>query len=476
MANGAIPGGSCMFDAYVFVNSGGPTADLVLTANATSTSGSGLSVAAAPNSPVHTSFTVRNTGAIPAQGLYAVMIDTPGTLELTAFSHNQGTATGTGPDSGYFATGMIPPGGAAVLDLTFVPRTTGVARIDFIRVGGTPADPDARNDRAALVIDAIGGARSLAIGNVNGVAGGELVTAAGQGELPQVRVFNGSGAELTTPFYAFDRAFRGGVRLATCDIDGNGVDELVVAQGPGGGRVRVLSLVGGIQTEMAAFDAFEPAFTGGVNVSCADTNGDGHADVVVGPEGGRAPDVRIYTIAAGTATLAAQFQAYEPGFTGGVRVAATAAPGATLLGNFHIATMPGPGRAGDVKVWRVSGATAALVAQATAYASTAGSQVTLGDVNGDGIIDLLLAPEGGTPRLLQIYSLGSGGLLLDAPSGSGGLRSARMAVGSLMDGAGTSQIVTAVGGGPGDVPIVITVTLTGGAGVYLRTIAAGEVP
>ncbi len=147
-----------------------------------------------------------------------------------------------------------------------------------------------------------------------------------------------------------------------------------------------------------------------------------------------------------------------------------------MLGSFHIATMPGPGRAGDVKMWRVSGATATLVAEATAYAATAGSQVTLGDVDGDGTIDLLLAPEGGTPRLLQIFSLGTGGLLFDAPSGSGGLGSVRMAVGSLMDGTGASQLVTAAGGGPGDAPVVITFTLSGGGGVYLRTIAAGEVP
>ncbi len=476
MANGAIPGGSCMFDAYVFVQNGGPSSDLVLSANATSSTGSGLAVTAAPASPVPTSFTIRNNGTQPASGRYAVMIDTPSALDVSAFSMTQGNAIPTGPGMGYYDTGIIPPGGSAVFNLTFVPRTTGVARIDFIRVAGTPADPDARNDRTAVTIDAIAGARAVAIGNVNGVAGGELVTASGAGELPQVRVFDGSGVELTAPFFAFDRTFRGGVRLATCDIDGNGIDELVAAQGPGGGRVRVLSLVGGIQTLVSAFDAFEPGFTGGVNVSCGDTNGDGRAEVVVGPDGGRAPDVRAYSITGGTATLAAQFQAYEPGFTGGVRVAAGNFPGSTLIGGFHIATMPGAGRAGDLKVWRVGGATATLLAQATIYAQTGGTQVAMGDANGDGTLDLLLAPDGGSPRLLQIFSLGTGALIFDAPSGSGGLTSVRPAVGSLLDGGGNSQIVTAVGAGPGNAPVVITFTLTSGGGIYLRTIGAGEVP
>ena len=480
-----IPGGECMFDGTLFVvdpQADDPTADLVVTANTTPAALSGQSVVAAPNTPVQTSFTVRNNGTSPAQGRYAVLIDTPNTLGVTAFSITQGAVNSENATSGIYDTGPIAPGGTAVLNLTFVPITTGVARVEFIRVSGAPADGNAANDRAALVIDAIGGARSVAIGNVavtrgNGspAPGNELVTAAGQGEVPQVRVVNSLGERVFVPFLAFDRAFRGGVRLATCDIDGNGRDELVVAQGPGGGQVRVLSLFGGIVTELAAFNAFEPGFTGGVNVSCADTNADGRADVVVGPDGGRAPDVRTYNITGGTATLLSSFQAYEPGFTGGVRVAAAAFPGSAVLGNFHIATMPGPGRVGEVKVWRGSGATASLVAQATIYASTGGSQVTMGDANGDGTLDLLLAPERGNPRLLQIFSLGNGALLFDAPAGSGGLGSVRVATGSLLDG-GTSKNVTAAAGGPGDAPMVILFQLTGGGGVYLRTINAGEVP
>ena len=475
MASGSIPGGACMFDANVFVVSGGPTADLVLTASATAGTSSGRSVVAAPNQPMQTTFTVKNNGTIAAHGQYALIVDVPGALDVSALSVNQGWASGSGPSSGVFDTGQIPPGGSTVLNVTFVPRTTSVARIDIVRIAGSPADPDARNDRADLVIDSFGGGGSLAIGNVNGISGGELVVAAGQGELPQVRVFNGSGEELITPFYAFDRAFRGGVRLASCDVDGNGSDELVVAQGPGGSRVRVLSLLGGIQNELASFSAFEPGFTGGVNVACADTNGDGRAEVVVGPDGGRAPDVRTYAIGGGIATLSSQFQAYEPGFAGGVRVAAAAFPGSAVVGSFHIVTMPGPGRAGDLRAWRVSGPSAALVAEARVFAG-GGANVTFGDANGDGTLDLLLAPDLGTPRLLQVFSLGTGALLLDAPAGAGGFGSVRSAVGALLDAQGITRVVTAVGSGPGEPPIVVTLALTPGGAVYLRTIKAGEVP
>ncbi len=477
MSSGSIPGGACMFDANVFVVTFGPTADLAITANATAGSASGRAVAATPNQPMQASFTVRNTGAITARGQYALLLDVAGAIEVTAASTSQGWVAPSGPASGVFDTGPIAPGSSAVLSLTLVPRTTAVARIEAVRVTGAPADPDARNDRTDIVVDAIGGGRSLALGNVfDFFAGRELMIATGQGETPQVRVFNGAGEELITPFYVFDRDFRGGVRVASCDVDANGVDELIVAQGPGGSRVRVLSLKDGVQTEVTAFNAFEPGFTGGVNVACADTNADGRAEMVVGPDGGRAPDVRVFTITGGVATLAAQFQAYESGFTGGVRVAAAGFAGSAAVGGFQIATMPGPGRAGDVRVWRLSGASASLVAQAQVLASETGAQVAVGDSNGDGVLDLLVAPDSGAPRLLQIFSLGSGALLLDAPSGAGGFGSVRSVAGALTDArSGVTRSVT-VGSGPGEAPIVVIFTLTPGGAVNPITIKAGEVP
>src|SRR5438094_287205 len=70
-------------------------------------------------------------------------------------------------------------------------------------------------------------------------------------------------------FFAFEDSFRGGVRVAAGDVDGNAAngDELIVGAGPGGGpRVIAFRSDGSVFTD---FFALPPDFNGGVNVSVA---------------------------------------------------------------------------------------------------------------------------------------------------------------------------------------------------------------
>jgi len=457
-----------MVDAYVFV-SGGPVApvDLVVSGAVSAAGSVGTTVAAAVNQPVAGRFTVTNPGTAPARGRYAIQLDEAGVVDVASAVWSQGWAGVSTVTAGVWETDLIAPGGSATLDLTLVPRTGTVAKIQAIRIDGAPADPNAANDSAEFVIDAVGagGGRFVAVGNVDGAAGGELITGNGQGETPQVRVFSGAGTPLAE-FYAFDRTFLGGVRVASCDVNGDGRDELITAQGPGGGRVRVLSLAGGFVSEVVAFDAFESGFTGGVNVACADLDLDGRADVVVGPEGGRAPDVKVFTVGALSAVVTAQFQAYEPGFTGGVRVAAARFGGSAVVGAFNIATMPGPGRAVEVRTWQVNGATVTFGLGAALSAATTGARVALGDINNDATLDLVVTPDTGSPALLQAFSLGNAAVVLNAPAGAAGFRSVHAAVGVLAGGAGVPELV--VGSGPGQAPTVLTVVVGSGGAVVPR--------
>ncbi|MBP7777604.1 MAG: VCBS repeat-containing protein [Acidobacteria bacterium] len=461
-------------DSYVFVVDATTTpADLVITAAATASVQAGDVVAAPVNVPITARFTVTNTGPVPARGRYALLLDQANGIEVTSATTTRGWVGAAGATAATWETDPIPPGQTAVLSITFVPRSGITWQIRAIRTEGSPADPNAANDTAQLTIDGIGtgGGRFVAAGNLDGVAGHEIATGTGQGETPQVQVFSGAGSSLLR-FFAFDPAFRGGVRVASCDVNGDGTDELIAAQGPGGGRVRVMSVAGGFVTDVVAFDAFESGFTGGINVACADLDGDGRAEVVVGPDGGRAPDVKVYAVGALSAVVTAQFQAYEPTFTGGVRVSAARFAGSALVGAFNIATMPGPGRAAELRTWLSGGGSAGLVVGVDLYPGTSGGRVLLADVNGDGGLDLLVAPDGGVPMLLRAYDLATGAVVLDAPAGAGGYRGVNVASGVF---GGFRELV--IGRGPGEAPTVATFRIGAGGAVAQRLgLTVFEVP
>jgi hypothetical protein len=175
-----------------------------------------------------------------------------------------------------FFAGQPGTGGASVaagnviggdLDDIVVGSGAGVpSRVIVYRADGTPSGVN-----FSPYGDAFTGGVNVGVADIDGDGVDEIVTGAGAGGGPNVRVFAGDGEPLTS-FFAYDAAFHGGVTVAGADVTADGVDEIVTGPGPGGGpNVKALSADG--RTQWLTFTAYSDAFHGGVNVAGADVDG-----------------------------------------------------------------------------------------------------------------------------------------------------------------------------------------------------------
>lgn len=104
--------------------------------------------------------------------------------------------------------------------------------------------------------------------------------------------YNGFGPDFE--FSAYNKAFRGGVRVALADLNKDGVDEVITAPGPGMSAVIKVFTIEGTELPQYRFTAYPKSFQGGAYVAAADVNGDGYKDLVTTPGKGRAAEVRVW--------------------------------------------------------------------------------------------------------------------------------------------------------------------------------------
>jgi hypothetical protein len=264
-----------------------------------------------------------------------------------------------------------------------------------------------------------GGVR-VASADLNGDKTADIITAAGPGGGPHVKVFNGVQGNLLSSFDAFDPSFGGGVYVAVGDVNGDGVPDIVAGAGAGGGpQVKVFN---GVQGNLLnSFFAFDPSFKGGVTVAAGDVNGDGFADIITGAGPGGGPHVKIFNGVQGN--LLQSFFAFDPSFAGGVNVAAGDVNGD---GRADVVTGAGPGGGPQVKVFS-AGVQGNLLHSFFAFdpSFNGGVNVAAGDVNGDGRPDVVAgAGPGGGPHVRAFSGVdGSPLAAFDAfaPSTSGGV-------------------------------------------------------
>lgn len=136
------------------------------------------------------------------------------------------------------------------------------------------------------------GSLSIAAGNANRDPSLELIVGRDGAAPPTVKVFSMAGKELAS-WDAYVSRFTGGARVAIGDIDGDGRREVVTGAGPGGGpHIRIWKTDGTVWG--GGFFAFNQTERGGVSVSIGDMDGDGKDEIVVGSGRGSIPRVRVY--------------------------------------------------------------------------------------------------------------------------------------------------------------------------------------
>ena len=243
---------------------------------------------------------------------------------------------------------------------------------------------------------------SVATGDVTGDGVEDIITGAGAGA-SHVKVFDGrTGAEIYS-FFAYGD-FPGGVSVAAGDVLGTGRAQIITGAGAGGGpHVKVFDLSGGTPAEARSFFAYDPAFTGGVNVGAGRLDNRGRDLIVTGTGAGGLAIVEAFD-AGLTPRLERSFFAADASFVGGINVAASGG---------LIAVGYGAGQGSLAQTYRYDDTSlAGTVSPFGAFAG--GTRVAFADRDGDGSADLVVAAgPGGSPLVRTLRRADFGDLAVE---------------------------------------------------------------
>jgi len=239
-----------------------------------------------------------------------------------------------------------------------------------------------------------GGIRT-ASADVNNDAIIDIIAAAGPGMNPEVRILDGNTGDTLTTIQAFESSFRGGLYVVSADLNGDGFAEIVISPDEGGGpRVRVLS--GKDQTSLADFFGIEDTnFRGGARVTLGDVNGDGVLDLLVGAGFGGGPRLAVFdgkSLLSGTPKkLFNDFFVFEQTLRNGVFLTS-----GDINGDKFAEVVVGGGPGGGPRIFALSGKDLIAGVQtqvANFFAGDLGSRggvrITVKDLDNDGLADIL---------------------------------------------------------------------------------------
>lgn len=251
---------------------------------------------------------------------------------------------------------------------------------------------------------------NIAAGDVNGDGKDEIIVYPLEGSRPSVRVYSYEGEgkfKQIDWFWAYDQGFRGGVNIAVGNIDGDSNMDIVTAPTKGSSNVRVYEYTAA-ENKFNVLDwtfAYQTSFTGGVNLSIGDIDGNNRDNIITAPASEGGSNVRAYNFntTTGKLQLTDWRFAYEQEFKGGINVAAGDLDGD---GNAEIATAPTEEYYPSVRVYTLRDGQITTVDYLMVYDINfqGGANLLIKELTGDNKAELVTAPAKGSANV-RIYNV-----------------------------------------------------------------------
>ncbi|MFA6194169.1 MAG: S8 family serine peptidase [Patescibacteria group bacterium] len=243
----------------------------------------------------------------------------------------------------------------------------------------------------------IKGGESVAIGDVNGDGLEEIVIGAGTSGEPKIMIYSESG-RLIKQILAYDKYFRGGVSVALVDINGDEQMEIAAAQAARGtGQVKIFNYSGQLKKQFLVDSRY---WRGGLNLAAGDIDGNGDQEIVAAYGAGSEPMIKMFHT---DGKILGAFLAYEKKFRGGVKVAVANLNGRKNHNQADIIVSPGKGRDPQIKIFDNHGI---MTRQFLAYSRNwqGGVNLSAGDLNNDGLPEIATAAQAGAAPHVRVFS------------------------------------------------------------------------
>jgi hypothetical protein len=397
-----------------------------------------------------------NIGKVTGQGAGQMVMDTDPAnhfgvvrgIDIEKHVNGQDADSPTGPvlmvgstaTFTYFVTntGNVPISNVVVVDDNGTPGNTADDFNPMFTGGDTNSDNllDVTETWTYTASRIVTAGQYTNIGKVTGEAAGEMVMDSdpanhfgkcepiivigpdkGNKSAPIVKLVNKNSGAVIREFYVYEPNFMGGVRIATGDLDGDGIEEIIVAPGQGRvGEVRVFTQNGVELTQFRTI-AYGTSYKKGVEVAVGDVNGDGKNDIVTTNSQGRT-EVRVFynnhpSLDPIPNSPNVQFFVFPSNFKGGADVVVAdmgtflngATISATALDNkAEIIVGSGPGLRSTIYVYDVTGAPA-IVDTILPLSNTFKGGITLSTarVNADLIPEIIVAAGNGGGSIVEVW-------------------------------------------------------------------------